>query len=207
MREIIKTGSTVEEAIEMALEDLDLLSEDVSVEVLEEPGKGFLGLGGKEAKVRVVADKDPVFMAERFLTDLLMQMQISAELDVEREAGQLYVEIIGENHDDMGVIIGKRGDTLDAIQYLLSLIVNKGRDQYIRVLLDTENYREKRERTLIDLANKMAAKAVRRGRSVKLDPMNPYERRIIHSALQSFEGISTYSVGDEPYRRVVIDIK
>jgi len=207
MRELIKTGNSVEEAIEMALEELDLLQEDVSVEVLEEPGKGFLGLGGKEAKVRVIADKDPVFLAERFLSDLLGHMNIAAEIEIEREAGQLYVEIIGERHDDMGVIIGKRGDTLDAIQYLLSLIVNKGRDQYIRVLLDTENYREKREKTLIDLANKMANKAIRRGRSVKLDPMNPYERRIIHSALQSFEGISTYSVGEEPYRRIVIDIK
>lgn len=207
MRELIKTGNSVEEAIEMALEELDLLQEDVSVEILEEPGKGFLGLGGKEAKVRVIADKDPVFLAERFLSDLLGHMNIAAEIEIEREAGQLYVEIIGERHDDMGVIIGKRGDTLDAIQYLLSLIVNKGRDQYIRVLLDTENYREKREKTLIDLANKMANKAIRRGRSVKLDPMNPYERRIIHSALQSFEGISTYSVGEEPYRRIVIDIK
>jgi len=207
MRELIKTGNSVEEAIEMALEELDLLQEDVSIEILEEPGKGFLGLGGKEAKVRVVADKDPVFLAERFVSDLLGHMNIAAEIEIEREAGQLYVEIIGERHDDMGVIIGKRGDTLDAIQYLLSLIVNKGRDQYIRVLLDTENYREKREKTLIDLANKMANKAIRRGRSVKLDPMNPYERRIIHSALQSFEGISTYSVGEEPYRRIVIDIK
>lgn len=207
MRELIKTGNSVEEAIEMALEELDLLQEDVSVEILEEPGKGFLGLGGKEAKVRVIADKDPVFLAEGFLSDLLGHMNIPAEIEIEREAGQLYVEIIGERHDDMGVIIGKRGDTLDAIQYLLSLIVNKGRDQYIRVLLDTENYREKREKTLIDLANKMANKAIRRGRSVKLDPMNPYERRIIHSALQSFEGISTYSVGEEPYRRIVIDIK
>lgn len=207
MRELIKTGNSVEEAIEMALEELDLLQEDVSIEILEEPGKGFLGLGGKEAKVRVVADKDPVFLAERFVSDLLDHMNIAAEIEIEREAGQLYVEIIGERHDDMGVIIGKRGDTLDAIQYLLSLIVNKGRDQYIRVLLDTENYREKREKTLIDLANKMANKAIRRGRSVKLDPMNPYERRIIHSALQSFEGISTYSVGEEPYRRIVIDIK
>lgn len=207
MRELIKTGNSVEEAIEMALEELDLLHEDVSVEILEEPGKGFLGLGGKEAKVRVVADKDPAFLAERFLSDLLKHMNIAAEIEIEREAGQLYVEIVGERHDDMGVIIGKRGDTLDAIQYLLSLIVNKGRDQYIRVLLDTENYREKREKTLIDLANKMANKAIRRGRSVKLDPMNPYERRIIHSALQSFDGISTYSVGEEPYRRIVIDIK
>lgn len=207
MRELIKTGNSVEEAIEMALEELDLLQEDVSVEILEEPGKGFLGLGGKEAKVRVIADKDPVFLAKQFLSDLLGHMNIAAEIEIEREAGQLYVEIIGERHDDMGVIIGKRGDTLDAIQYLLSLIVNKGRDQYIRVLLDTENYREKREKTLIDLANKMANKAIRRGRSVKLDPMNPYERRIIHSALQSFEGISTYSVGEEPYRRIVIDIK
>ena len=131
-------------------------------------------------------------------------MNISAVNVVKREGDILIVDIKDISSTDMGILIGKRGNTLDAIQYLLSLVINKNKDSYIKVVVDTEGYRAKREETLVRLANKMAEKARYVKRPIKLEPMNPYERRIIHSALQNIQGITTYSEGDEPYRRVVI---
>ncbi len=126
---------------------------------------------------------------------------------VKKEDKTLFVEIVNISSSDMGIVIGKRGNTLDAIQYLLSLVINKDRDDYIKVIIDVKGYRERREETLIRLANKMANKAKYSQRPVKLEPMNPYERRIIHSALQNVDGINTYSEGEDPYRRVVIQAK
>lgn len=134
-------------------------------------------------------------------------MGIIALFDISITEDIMNVEINNISSSDMGILIGKRGNTLDSIQYLLSIAINKERDNYLKVVLDAEGYRKKREETLIRLANKMAEKATYSKRPVKLEPMSPYERRIIHSALQTFEGVSTYSEGNEPYRRVVIVTK
>lgn len=205
MKFVIKTSKTVEEAIKDALSDLNAKEDEVKVEVLEEPSKGLFGLiGSKEAKVKVSLINDPVEIADKFLTKVISSMGINAINHIEKNGDILSVEINNINPSDMGILIGKRGNTLDSIQYLLSLTVNKNRSNYIKVVVDSEGYRAKREETLIKLANRMAEKARYSKKPVKLEPMNPYERRIIHSTLQNFEGVNTYSEGDEPYRRVVI---
>ncbi|WIV12592.1 RNA-binding cell elongation regulator Jag/EloR [Proteiniborus sp. MB09-C3] len=208
MKSVVKTAKTVEEAISLALLDLNTVKEDVIVEVLEEPSKGLFGfIGTKEAKVKVTITNDPISLAENFLHSLLEKMNIVATVAVEKKEFDLLVDIKNISNSDMGILIGKRGNTLDSLQYLLSLVVNKNREKYLRVLVDIQNYRAKREETLKRLAFKMADKAKTFRRTVKLEPMNPYERRVIHSALQNSSNIRTYSEGEEPYRRVVIEFK
>lgn len=208
MKFVIKSAKTVEEALKAALQELEVKEEEVEVEIIDEASKGLFGLiGAKEAKIKVIVKNDPIETADKFISDLLKSMGIEASKDIRKEESTLYVDIKDINPTDMGILIGKRGNTLDSVQYLLSLAINKGRENYLKVVLDTEGYRKKREETLIRLANKMAEKAKYSRRPVKLEPMNPYERRVIHSSLQGFTGISTYSEGDEPYRRVVIVAK
>lgn len=208
MRSVVKVAKTVREAVDIALEELSVSETDVQVEVLEEPSKGLFGIiGTKDAVVKVTVVNDPVEITENFLNRILLSMKIKGDVLVRREDSCLQVEIININSSDMGIVIGKRGNTLDAIQYLLSLSVNRNRDDYIKVIVDIKGYRKKREETLIRLANRMAEKSKYSKRPVKLEPMNPYERRIIHSALQNVNGIATYSEGEEPYRRVVIQAK
>lgn len=208
MRSVIKISRTVEEAVKEALVELGANEDDVSVDIIEEPSKGLFGLiGGKDAKVKVSVIYDPIEIAENFLNKILYSMNIIAITRVKKVEDSLMVEISDINSTDMGILIGKRGNTLDAIQYLLSLVVNRNKSNYLKVVVDTEGYRAKREETLIRLANRMADKAKYSRRPVKLEPMNPYERRIIHSALQNINGITTYSEGNEPYRRVVIQSK
>lgn len=208
MKSVVKMSRTVDEAIHIALEELGANKEDVRVEVLEEPSKGLFGLlGVRDAAVRVTVVNDPVQKAENFLDRILLAMDIKGNAEIRKEGRTLLVEIINISSSDMGIVIGKRGNTLDAIQYLLSLMVNKDREEYIKVIVDVKNYRERREKTLIRLANKMANRAKYSNRTVRLEPMNPYERRIIHSAIQNIEGIVTYSEGEDPYRRVVIQAK
>lgn len=199
------TGKTVEEAIEMGLTELKKSKEQVKIEILEKPTKGFLGiLGSKMARVKLTVVDHPEEDAKNFLTDVMKSMGIEAEIKVQLVEDNLNIQLEGPN---MGVIIGRRGQTLDSLQYLVSLVVNKNRENYLKVFIDTENYREKREETLIRLANKMARKAKKIGKTVVLEPMNPYERRIIHSALQGNPFVQTYSEGDEPFRKVVITLK
>lgn len=208
MRSVIKISKTIDDAVSEALSELNVGKDDVKIEILEEPSKGLFGLiGGKEAVVKVTVVYDPIEIAENFISKLLASMDIKAVTIVKKEEDCIKVNITDISSTDMGILIGKRGNTLDSIQYLLSLVLNKGKDKYIKVLVDVDGYRAKREETLIKLANKMAEKAKYSRRSVKLEPMNPYERRIIHSALQNMDGITTYSEGDEPYRRVVIQSK
>jgi spoIIIJ-associated protein len=285
-----KWGRSVEEAVELALKDLRLDREQVEIVVLEEPAKGFFGLGSKLAKVRVEKKSDrpdrkearpapaqqerpaavtaaPNFSPEPSLgttekpaeeerrrtenndvserrrddrsrrrskdrngfresvrvrqkpenlvdleespaLDFLREMTAKMDLDVEVKAMVneecLYFDISGK---DSGTIIGKRGQTLDSIQYLTSLVANKEKENYRRVIVDAENYREKRERTLEQLANRLADKVLRTGKSVRLEPMNPYERKVIHATLQRNAGVTTRSEGEEPYRRVIIEQK
>lgn len=208
MRSIVKMSKTVEEATDMALRELGVNKEDVHVEVLEEPSKGLFGLiGSKDAVVKVTVINDPVEKVKNFLSRILSYMKIKGDCMAKKEGSCLYVEIVDISSSDTGIVIGKRGNTLDAIQYLLSLVINKDREDYIKVIVDVKGYRKRREDTLIKLANKMAQKAKYSNRPVKLEPMNPYERRIIHSALQHVDGIDTHSEGEDPYRRVVIQAK
>ena len=291
MDAIEKWGVSVEEAVDLALQEMKLPREDVEVTVLEEPSRGFFGIGSKLAKVRVEekeAEK-PVVKPEKvvkhedgnevvievcgvneaperparparsdrqrsgrgrrggrgrssdnktrefkgsaadnfvfgeakifgerpegltettdhpaaeFLNKISKEMGLDINIKVAANEDSVFVDIDGP---DSGTIIGKRGQTLDAVQYLTSLVVNKGEDGYIKVVVDAEGYRQKREIALEKLAVRLADKARKSGRSVRLEPMNPYERKVIHTALQKVDGVNTRSEGEEPYRRVIIE--
>jgi spoIIIJ-associated protein len=199
-------GKTVDEAIENGLKELKVTRDKVSVEIIEQGAKGIFGIGSKPAKVILTVNHNYESAARDFLSGIFDKMNIEAEIDIKDKGDTLKVTLSGPQ---MGILIGYRGETLDALQYLLSLIVNKeNKDaEYKKVVLDTENYRHKREETLIRLANRLAYKARRYNKSITLEPMNPYERRIIHSALQDHPDVVTHSEGDEPYRKVVIELK
>lgn len=208
MKYVVKESKSVEDAVEDALVELNASMEDVEIEVLEEPSRGFFGLiGAKEAKVKVSLIRDLTIVAEEFLDYIISSMGIKSNIVAEEADDTLIIDIQDVNPRDKGILIGKRGNTLDALQYLLSLNINKDQLDYVRVIIDVEGYRKKREETLIRLATRMADKALKSNRAIKLEPMNPYERRIIHSSLQDYDGITTFSEGSEPYRRVVIQSK
>jgi spoIIIJ-associated protein len=200
------TGKTVEEALKNALKELNVTEDKVEYNVVEEGSRGLFNLiGSKPAKIVVTVKRDYVLETKTFLRSVLDSMDIKAEIRIVEEDNVLNINLLGPK---MGVIIGYRGETLDSLQYLVSLVVNKGHDiPYKRVVLDTENYRGKREETLKRLADKTAYKVRKSGRPFKLEPMNPYERRVIHSALQGNSTVYTYSEGEEPYRRIVVDIR
>ncbi|WP_040191100.1 RNA-binding cell elongation regulator Jag/EloR [Clostridium culturomicium] len=206
MKNIETMGKTTEEAIQNALKELNVTQDKVEIEILEEGSKGFLNIiGVKPAKVRVTLKRDSAGDATKFLRGVLNAMKIKAEIHAKEENDELKIDLVGPN---MGVLIGYRGETLDSLQYLVSLVVNKNHDEtYKRVILDTANYRQTRQDTLKRLANKMGDKVRVSGKTLKLEPMNPYERRVIHSTLQNNEYVTTHSEGDEPYRRVVIELK
>ncbi len=191
-----------EEAIEQALEQLNATIDDVEIEIFEEAPKGLLSFL-KSKEVRVIATKKVSIeqIAVNFLDSVLNKMNISADYQVEKIENEIKIDISGEN---MGVVIGRRGQTLDALQYLVSLVVNRRVENYVRVVLNTENYREKRERSLVKLAHKLANRARKYRKDIVLEPMNPYERRIIHSSLQDNQYVSTRSEGQDPNRKVVI---
>jgi len=195
-------GKTIDAAINSALEQLNLSRDDVSVEVLDNPKSGFLGIGSQDAKVRVYYDVSKASKAQEFLAGLLDRMNISAKMDVnEDEEGNILINLTG---DKMGQLIGRRGDTLDAVQRLTNFVINQGDDERRRVVIDTENYRKTREESLKRLAHKMAAKVIKIRRNLTLEPMNAYERHVIHLELQDVKGVSTYSTGTEPRRCVVV---
>lgn len=260
-----KWGTDVETAVELALQDLKLTRDEVDVTVLEEPSRGFFGIGAKLALVRVEKKKEPekveidtkeekvkevktveetpaikeekveapkkekqekeetkpvrafiddvteedlVPLSEHkaldFLNEVTEKMGLELDITAKEGKGNIFIDIQGK---DSGTIIGKRGQTLDAIQYLTSLVVNKQNDKLTRVIVDAENYRAKREKTLIQLANRLADKVYKTRRSLKLEPMNPYERKVIHATLQSSPYVTTRSEGQDPYRRVIIELK
>lgn len=238
-----KKAKSIDEAVELALTELGIEKENAEIEVIQEPAKGFLGIGAKDAVVKVTAKSvekpakaektakaekpakaekaekapakpkkqktsggvynsdSPAENAKNFITDVLTAMGIEVTVTAELKEDIVEVNLEGDN---MGVVIGKRGDTLDSLQYLTSLVVNQKSEDYIKVSIDTENYRQKREEVLCALANRLAAKVARTGKKFALEPMNPYERRIIHSNLQDNEEVTTFSIGQEPYRKVVI---
>ena len=200
------TGKTVEDAVMEAAIKLETTSDRMEYEVLEKGSNGFLGIGSKPARIRARKVMETAERAEKFLMDVLEAMDLKATVSMEenKEERTLDIDLAG---DDMGVLIGKRGQTLDSLQYLVSLVVNKGEDDYIRVKVDTENYRQRRKDTLENLAKNIASKVRRTGKPVTLEPMNPYERRVIHSALQNDRYVETHSEGEEPFRKVVVSLK
>jgi len=198
---IEKSAKTKDEAIKLALEELGVSEDKVQIEVIEEGSKGFLGIGSKGAKVVATAKDGNAAVAKHFLSDIFNAMGLEVEVSAKTGDESLDIEMEGAR---MGLVIGKHGDTLDALQYLTSLVVNRDSDERVRVILDTENYREKRHATLLSLSSRLAEKVSRTGKKHTLEPMNPYERRIIHSSLQGNDEVTTFSVGEEPYRKVVI---
>ena len=234
---IEKNAKNKQDAIELALKELNASREDVEIEVLDEGSKGFLGIGARDARVRVTLIKseepvnetyvqekaetevkpvkrepkvkkeslgDPADDAKKFLSDIFNAMDLDVAIDAKMEEQSVSIDLSGEN---MGIVIGKRGDTLDSLQYLTSLVVNQRSDDYIKVSIDTENYREKRAEALLALSTRLADKVTKTGKKFTLEPMNPYERRIIHSALQNDKYVTTRSEGEDPFRHVVISLK
>lgn len=205
MKTIEITAKTVDEAVETALRELNADLEQLEIEVLEEPSKGFLGiLGSKMARVKITVKENPIEMAKEFLEPILAKLEVKPEIKAKRDGNYYYLSFHGNK---LGIMIGHRGETLDALQYLTNLAVNRRTNNHAHIILDVENYRQKREETLIRLAKKLAEKAKKTGRRVMLEPMSPQERRIIHTALQDDPEISTFSEGQEPYRKVVISLK
>ena len=217
-KEVIVTAKTIEEAIELGAKELGMNKEDVTPEVLELPKKGFLGIGASGYKVKLLGRLANSDIAVEFLEKIIGHMKINAiPKIIEETKDELKIEIIGEN---LGTLIGYHGEILDSLQYLTYLAVNKEADSEseseidsdsvgekvntIKISLDIENYRKKREETLRALAKKMAERVQKYGRPVTLEPMNAYERRIIHSTIQDIEGVSTHSIGQENDRRIVI---
>lgn len=206
MNMITISAKTVEDAVTKALIELETTSDKLEYEVIEKGTAGFLGFGAKPAVIRAKKKETMEDHVVDFLKQIFdaMHLNVQIELEMDEEEHELDINLSGE---DMGILIGKRGQTLDSLQYLVSLVVNKNREDYLRVKLDTENYRERRKETLETLAKNIAYKVKRTKHPVSLEPMNPYERRIIHSALQNDRYVLTKSEGEEPFRHIVIALK
>lgn len=201
-----KTGKTVEDAIEECLAELGVERDRVEIQVLEQPTKkGLFGLlGTRLAKVRVSYEDNPSDLACNFLKNVCSSMGVTAEFKKTQRGQHWLIDISGA---ELGILIGRRGDTLEALQYLTNLAVSKQLSEKVRVIIDVEGYRQRREETLVRLARRLSDKVKRTGNRVVLEPMNPHERRIIHTALQDDQRISTFSEGEDPNRKVVISLK
>ena len=202
------TGKTLSDAVTNALIALETSRDNLEYEVIEKGSNGFLGIGARDAKIRaklkVLPKKSIEEVASDFLKSVFQAMNLEVKVIINVHEDMMDVELSG---DEMGILIGKRGQTLDSLQYLLSLVVNKESESYVKVKVDTENYRQRRIETLEGLAKNIAFKVKRTKRSVSLEPMNPFERRVIHSALQNDRYVTTKSEGEEPYRHVVVSLK
>lgn len=206
MNYIEVSAKTVDDAITEACQKFTVTSDKLEYEVVDEGKTGLLGIGARPAVIKVRVKSSAEDKARDFLKDVFAAMNLTVISDVKynEEENSMDIELSG---DEMGILIGKRGQTLDSLQYLVSLVVNKDTENYIRVKVDTENYRKRRKDTLENLAKNISYKVKRTKRPVSLEPMNPYERRIIHSALQNDKYVTTYSEGDEPFRHVVVVLK
>lgn len=200
------SAKTVDEAVTKALIELGITSDKLEYEVVEKGSAGFLGIGSKPAVIKARKKMDIIEEGREFLEKVFqkMHMDVAIDIDFDKEEKVVSINLSGP---EMGVLIGKRGQTLDSLQHLVSLVINKNSEEYLRVKLDTENYRERRKTTLEHLAKNIAYKVKRTKRSMALEPMNPYERRIIHSALQNDNYVFTKSEGEEPFRHVVVMLK
>ncbi len=205
MRTVTAKGPTVEQAIQNALNEMNTTKDNVTIRILEEPQDKISGdFTSKYAKVEVTLNEGEIDIIKQFLNDIFKAMNLKVDIHAHYDEDILYIEMISK---DTGVIIGRRGQTLDALQYLTSLVVNKNTKNYIKLSLDIEGYREKRKNSLQDLADRIAQKVEKSRSKYILEPMNPYERRIIHTSLQNYKNIITYSEGEEPHRYVVIDYR
>lgn len=205
LQTVERKGKNIDEAIKAALDELGCEIEDVNVEVIEEPSKGLLGIGKKPAVVRVTRRDKPEDMVRGVVDQILNRMKIDYQINgIESLEGRVRINIIGK---DMGLLIGRKGETLNAVQFIVGLIVNRNREEKIRVMLDVEDYRKKREDSLEALALRLSDKVKKTRKNVVMRPMTSQERRIVHTTLQSDPNITTYSMGDEPNRKVVISLK
>ncbi len=200
------SAKTVSDAITEACQKLLVTSDKLEYEVIEEGSSGFLGIGSKPAVIKAKVKSSIQDKAKEFLNSVFEAMNLTVVIDINYDEvnNSMNIDLSG---DEMGVLIGKRGQTLDSLQYLVSLVVNKDVENYVHIKVDTENYRQRRKETLENLAKNISYKVKRTKRPVSLEPMNPYERRIIHSALQNDKYVTTHSEGDEPYRHVVVVLK
>ena len=200
------SAKNVDDAITQATVQLGITSDQLEYEVLDKGSTGFLGIGSKNAVIKARKKFSIDENVVEFLSSIFdaMKMEVEILVAVNEEEHIIEVELKG---DDMGILIGKRGQTLDSLQYLTNLEINKHSDEYYKVKIDTEDYRKRRKETLENLAKNIAYKVKRTKRPVSLEPMNPFERRIIHSALQNDRYVTTHSEGDEPYRHVVVTLK
>jgi spoIIIJ-associated protein len=212
-RETEARGPSVEDAVEAALAELGATEQEVRIEVLQEPKGGFLGVGGQEAVVRVRVTREELDMdaleeqadlAADFVEDLLAKMGIDATAEPNVVNDRMYVDILGDDEDDMALLIGRHGATLEAIQELTRMVVGRRLDERTRVIIDVEDYRKRREERMIDRALQVARRVLETGQEEALDPMNPYERKLIHDAVADLGGLETSSRGEEPERSVVI---
>ncbi|MCA0972344.1 protein jag [Halobacillus litoralis] len=201
MKQITATGTTMDEAVESALEQLQTSKENVDVHVIDEGKKGFLGFGSKPYIVQVSIRKNPVQDAEYFIQDVAAQMGAPVTIKTDVKDRDITMEL---ESDKVAMLIGKRGQTLNSLQYLAQLVINRESDQFFTVMLDAEGYRGRRRETLQNLAERLADKAVRTGKEVRIEPMPSYERKVIHAVLQQQKEVETYSDGREPRRFVVI---
>ena len=197
------SAKTVDEALTEALIKLETTSDQIEYEVIEKESSGLLGLFSKPAKIRVCKKESVEDKVRNFLADLFEKMEVEVVLDYKEEDGVIDIELKG---NEMGLLIGKRGQTLDSIQFLTSLVANNNREDYVKIKMDTENYRERRRQTIENLAKNIANKVKKTRKPAYLEPMNPYERRIIHAVLQNDKYVETYSEGEEPFRKVVVNI-
>ncbi len=206
MTSVEKTGKTIEDAIALALSELEVSIDRIDYEVLEAPSRGFLGfIGTKLAKVRVIVKPiDPMKVAQDFLEEIFSLMKLEVKIEKITKEDNTIFNIRGT---DLGILIGKHGQTLDALQYLTNLTANRDAEGKVRIVLDVEDYRQRRTDTLTRLASRLGDNVKRRGDKVVLEPMSSNERKIIHMALQNDQRIVTYSEGEEPYRKVVIALK
>ncbi|MGG3891132.1 RNA-binding cell elongation regulator Jag/EloR [Metabacillus fastidiosus] len=205
MKEITASGLTVDEAVKSALAELNVGTDEVEINVISEGKRGFLGLfGQKPATVHIKLKVNPVEEARKFLIDVIKKMNIEADIDVEQDGRQVLFSIRGK---EIALLIGKRGQTLNSLQYLTQLVANRYSKQYLQIIVDAENYRERRKATLSELAKRLARQVVKDKKEVKLEPMPSYERKVIHAALASIKGIKTSSIGEDPNRYIVISPK
>lgn len=205
MKTVEKAGRNVDEAVDLALKELAASIDDVEVEILEESSKGILGLlMVKQARVKVTLKENSLQRAAILLKNIFQTMDLDVTTDISENEKVVFINLEGP---DLGILIGRRGETLDALQYIVNLSVNKNQETRKKIIVDIEGYRSRREKTLEKLALKLADKAKQRGRNVVLEPMSSQERRIIHTALQGRDDIFTFSEGEEPYRKIIISPK
>jgi spoIIIJ-associated protein len=206
MKKMIYKAESVNKAIKKGLKDLEIDRSQAEINIIEQGNKGFLGLiGKKEAEIEIIIEDDPIKIGKDFLEGVFSKTNIDVKINIIKEQTNEEQVVYDIHSEDLGIVIGRRGETLDALQYLTSLVVNKDTKQYYRIILDAEGYRDRREKTLERLARKLAQKAVNKERKVVLEPMPPHERRIIHITLKKDSRVRSYSEGEEPFRKVMIE--